>query len=536
MSTLVFTGGPILTMGGQDGPVEAVAVADGKVVGVGPLREVLDAYADADAEVVQLQGRTLVPGFVDPHCHPLMHGQVYSWVDVSPDRVSTIDELVETLARHAAQLPPGAAVRGFGYEPGRLAERRHPDRHDLDRIAGDREVYVMNVSGHGGVVNSRTLSANRILAGTPDPAGGRIGRDADGAPDGRIWDAACDLITGASGVKTGTHAPNFHLSDPDEVLDGQLAAAQETFLAHGVTCVGDTQVTRREMAAWQRARRAGTLRLRVSCYVLSAFLPQVLDLGLATGLGDDRLRIAGVKFYTDGAFGCRTVYLPDGYVGEPDRHGQLYHEPAEFSRMVAETAAAGLQAAIHAQGSYAIGMAIDAVRAAPDSGLRHRVEHCALPTPDQARWMAKLGMWAVFQPSHHTTTGDWVAETVGPDVENYSPAGMYQQCGAGWALSSDAPVAWPNPMEAIAAAVERRTVAGRTLGPQHAVTPAQALRAHTLDAAAVLGLDAVTGSIDVGKHADFAILTANPLTCGPSELAGIKTVATWIGGREVWHA
>lgn len=533
MSSVVFSGGPVLPLDGG-APVEAVAVEHGRVAAAGRLPEVL-AGRD-DVEHVDLCGRTLMPGFVDPHCHPLMHGQVHSWVDISPSRAPAIEAMVRLLSEHAAALPPGVAVRGFGYEPGRLAERRHPTRHDLDRVATDREVYVMNVSGHGGVVNSHTLAACGLDARTVDPAGGRLGREADGTPDGQVWDAACDLITGIGGVKTGTHAPNFHLGDPDDVLDGQLAAAQDTFLSLGVTSVGDTQVTRRELAAWQRALRSGTLKLRVSCYLLSTFLPQVLDLGLMTGLGDDRLRIAGVKFYTDGAFGCRTVFLPEGYVGAPERRGQLYHEPEQFSRMVAEAVASGLQAAIHAQGSYAVGMAIDAVRQAGESGLRHRVEHCALPTRAQAEQMAELRMWAVLQPSHYTTTGDWVAETVGAAAEHYSPTGLFERCGTNWALSSDAPVAWPNPLEAVAGAVDRHTVGGRALGPEHAVTVEQALRAHTIDAAKAIGTDHAVGSITPGKYADFTILEDNPLRCPVGDLAGIKIAATWINGVPAWCA
>ena len=178
----------------------------------------------------------------------------------------------------------------------------------------------------------------------------------------------------------------------------------------------------------------------------------------------------------------------------------------------------------------------NAVRQAGESGLRHRFEHCALPTRAQAEQMAELGMWAVLQPSHYTTTGDWVAETVGAAAEHYSPTGLFERCGTNWALSSDAPVAWPNPLEAVAGAVDRHTVGGRALGPEHAVTVEQALRAHTIDAAKAIGTDHAVGSITPGKYADFTILEDNPLRCPVGDLAGIKIAATWINGVPAWCA
>ncbi|MCC9707057.1 amidohydrolase family protein [Streptomyces sp. MNU76] len=180
-------------------------------------------------------------------------------------------------------------------------------------------------------------------------------------------------------------------------------------------------------------------------------------------------------------------------------------------------------------------MAIDAVERAQDElprpGVRHRVEHCALPEDAQIKRMADLGMWAVFQPQHNWYTGDWVLDTIGESAHRYSPAGLFQAAGAPYVLSSDAPVAWPSPLEAVAAAVHRRTVLGTVLGgTDTALTVMQWLRAHTLAGAAALHRDHETGSLEPGKCADFAVLATDPTTVPPIELPGIAVRQTWIGG------
>ncbi|MBL1076381.1 amidohydrolase [Nocardia sp. 2] len=525
-------------MAGGDAP-EAVAVHGDRIVAVGA-RSDCDRVLGGVDQVVDLDGACLTPGFVDPHCHPLMHGQVCSWVDCSPQRAPDIAAMIKLLRAAAAGQPPDTPVRGFGYEPGRLSEGRHPTCLELDQVADDREVYVMNVSGHGGVVNSYVLQRNSVSADTADPPGGRLGRFPDGSPNGEMWDSACDLITGADGVKLGPHAPNFHLDDDPDTLVDNVLTAQHDFLSHGVTCVADTQVTRRELSTYQRARDSGRLVLRVSGYIISSFLPEMLALGLGGALGDDRLQINGVKVYVDGCFGGCTCYLPEGYAHDPHRHGQLYHTPDELTALIGSIHRAGLQVAIHAQSGAAIGLALDAIAAAvtvygPRRGAPHRIEHVALPAHSHLRRMRELGVWGVLQPADVHLTGDWVRGIVGDQGEGYGPAGWLAGSGVGYALSSDAPVCPPNPMLAVASAAHRTTIGGATLGdPDMRLDVAAGLAAHTRHGAEVLGRQQDVGAIRPGMYADFAVLESDPLHTPLTTLADLAVTQTWIGGRRVW--
>ena len=517
---------------------EALTIQGDRIVWAGTLED-CRAMAGSDREEHDLAGRTLMPGFVDAHCHPLMLGQTQSWLDVGPATAASIAELVALLAEHARRLPPGAPLRGFGYDYRRLAERRHPLAADLDRAATDREIYVMNVSGHGGAMNSFGLAAHGITAQTPTPAGGEIGRNPDGTPNGLLWDAACDLLTGDEGVKIRNHGPNIHLPEPRDVAGRQLDQALQQFRRAGITTVVDAQVSRRETEAYIAARDAGRLDVRVNMMVISAFLEEALQLGLVGRLGDDWLAFSGIKLYADGALGGMTAYFPEGYAAEPDNHGVLYHEPGEFSALMRRAHRAGLQTGTHAQSPAAIGIVLDAVEAAqhdwPRPDMRHAIEHSGLATDDQIARMARAGMVPVSQPQHHLAFGDGVARAVGSEMaQALNPIGHYARAGIPVVLSSDAPVAFPRPLEAVQAAVDRRTLTGMVLGgPDLRIDVLTALRGYTIGGAYRAHQEDRVGSLEPGKLADLVTLDADPMSVPVSELSAIAVQETWLGGRSL---
>ncbi|MGW6174105.1 amidohydrolase [Arthrobacter sp. NPDC055138] len=541
---LLVTAGTIHTLDPSGKGATAMLVAAGRVAAVGTEAECRQAAAALglrEPEVRDLGEATVVPGFIDPHAHPLMYGQMKTWVDCGPDQAGSIPEIVALLSAAAETAPAGQPVRGYGYEHRNLAEGRHPTRQELDQVAADREVYLMNASGHGGVVNSYTLERGGITRDTPNPAGGEFFRDADGELTGELSDAACNILTGLGGVKVGHHGPNFHLADAPEEHLRQLAAAQQDFLTGGVTTVGDAQVSRREFDMYLRLAEADQLKIRYSMYFLSHLLEEGLEIGMTGAFGNAHLSFAGFKFYADGTLGGWTAYFPDGYVGDPCRTGQLYHDPADYAALILKAHAAGLQTATHAQSPTALEMVISAIEAAqaehPDSDARHRIEHCGLPTPEQIRRMADAGIFPVNQPQHYYNWGEGVTAAVGTPGERFNPLGEFINAGVPVTLSSDAPVAEPRPLEAIQAAVTRVTRRGHKLGPDTLkITAAEALEGHTLNGARALGREDDLGSLAVGKRADFAVLSADPLAVAPETIAQIQVLQTWVGGRPAFEA
>jgi len=533
----IVTSGTIRTMESNQ-KIQAFLASSGRVAAVGSVdscQDVAMGLLGKHVEVKDFGSTTVLPGFIDCHAHPLMYGQMMSWIDCSPEKAGSIPEIIDLLKEAAQSLPGSVPIRGYGYEQRNLFEKRHPTRFELDQVSTTREVYLMNASGHGGVVNSLTLEANGISKDTPNPKGGEFFRDENGELTGELSDAACNILTGLTGVKIGHHGPNFHLGDEPEELVRQLQHAQQNFLAGGVTAIGDAQVSKREFSTYLDLADRGLLKFRVGMYFLSHLLDQILELGFNRQFGNSRLSFAGVKLYADGTLGGWTAYFPEGYLGDPCRTGQLYHDPADYQDLVLRAHAAGLQTATHAQSPTAIGMVIDAVEKAqaenPRPDARHRIEHCGLPSKDQMPRLLKAGIRPVNQTQHYYNWGEGVTQAIGTPGERFNPLGEFVKAGIPVSISSDAPVAEPRPLEAIMVAANRLTRRGVRLGSEDLlISVEQALAAHTINGAKSLGRENDLGSIAVGKRADFVVLDKDPLATPIDEISSIGVLQTWIGG------
>ncbi len=518
-----------------EAPVAEALVARGTRLSFVGAEDTARRVAGPDAAIVDLDGACLLPGFVDAHTHPLMLGQCVSWADLTG--VADAGSLLARLRAHAAALPAHAPIRGFGYDQHLFPASRHPTAAQLDEVVAGRPVTIMHASGHGYVANHVALREAGITSDTPTPSGGLIGRDDEGHLDGRVFDAACDLLTGVGGVKIANHGPNFHLSDEPDVLLAELLVAQQMMFAAGITSVGDAQVTDREMRVYLDARARGRWQLRVTMLVLSSHLAALEALGLAGGFGDDTLRIGGVKFYADGSLISGTAYLPCGCGGE---HGHLYHSFEELSGLIERAHRAGFQTATHAQGTTPIGVVLDAIedaqRRTPRPDARHRIEHCGLPTDEQIARMHRLGVWPVPQPTQVWQYGAGIRRELGPTAERMYPSGLYERAGVPVVLSSDVPVTRPDVMRALWAAVTRETIGGGVVGPACRIPIDTALAGYTIRGAEALHRQSAVGSLVAGKLADLVIVEEDPLTVPTGRLADVSVLRTVLGGETVWQA
>jgi len=531
--TTVFHSGRIYTADAAGSWAEAVAVAAGRIVALGSDDQLTVAYPDARS--IDLGGRTMVPGFIDPHNHYLATGEGMASIDLRYPGVGSVEDLVEAVTIAADATAPGSWVRGTGFDHAKYD--RFPTRWDLDEATTDHPVGLMHVSGHYLLVNSAALEIAGVDDDTPDPPGGCLVRDEEGRLTGLCQDAAQGLVQPVA-VDIGSHGTNFHVAAAMDELLAAIERAGTAYLAAGLTTVADAQVSSREMAAYREARRRGSWWVRTVCMPLSHQLDDYATVGLAGPFGDDQLWIGPMKFYMDGSMIGGTAAFVEPYGTEGEFTGLLYHEPEAFRQMVVEAHRQGWQIGVHAQGDRAIGVVLDAFDAAqeahPRPDPRHRIEHCGFPTPEQLQRMARLGVIAVNQPSLLVDSGDEFLARLGERGHWLQPMRAELNAGVRLVLSSDSDVCSYRPLDTIAAAVLRTSLGGRVLGPDQSITVEEAVRAHTIEAANSLFAEERLGSIEVGKHADLTVIDGDLFGVPSERIGDLEIWLTVINGEVVY--
>jgi len=532
MKETLFTNAQILTM--VDSSIHnSMLIRDNKIVAIGN-QETCLSKALKDVEVIYLNNQTLMPGFIDAHCHPLMHGQFKSWIDCSWEKAPTIDEVIKVL-KEKSDSQNLSVIRGKGFHHGNVKENRMLTCHDLDKVSTTKPVVVFHSSGHGAIVNSVALKEYGVDTNTKDPKGGHFGRFEDGSPNGEVWDAAADALTGKYGVKITNNGPNFHVSDDFELLDKCFLDAQEEFLSQGVTSIVDAQVSRREMLSYLRVRDNNNLKFRVHALFISSLLDSLEDIGLGSWLGDEKLSAAGIKIYSDGALTGQTARFFEAYCCSNNDHGFLYHEPNELKTIIERAINLGLQTATHAQGDEGIQLVIDALEEVSKKvnikEKRHRIEHCGAPTKEQIKKISELGLYPVTQPQYVYRYADELNRVLEKRAERLIPLKEFKEANIELVLSSDAPVCPPLPFEAVFAATARKTINNNEIGKDQVISIFDALKAHTIGAAKSVHMENKVGSLQPGFLADFIILDKNPLEVTEHELLELKVKQTWIDGE-----
>jgi predicted amidohydrolase YtcJ len=528
----LYVGGPIVALDAEDRVVEALGVEGERIAFVGP-RAGGEAWARGTARVVDLAGRAIVPGFIDAHGHFPGAGLYAVHVDLNSPPigdVETIDQLVARLRARAAQERAGEWIVGWGYDDTLLAEKRHPTRADLDRASTRHPVLLFHVSGHLVTTNSRGLAELGIDRDSPDPEGGHIRRDpGSGEPDGVLEENAAE-------------AANARVAQPGLVAAWRmLKEASRLYLSAGATTAqnGWAGASHARGLAW--LSRTGLIPLRLVIWPGEPLAERMLAGGFELpGVDPLWVRRGAVKFVADGSIQAYTGYLTQPYFvppgDDPAYRGYPRIARDDLVEKVARFHAAGWQVAVHGNGDASIDDVLDAFEEAqrrhPRRDARHVVIHAQMARDDQLDRMKRLEVIPSFFSLHTYYWGDRHRDRfMGPErAARMSPARSAVDRGLRFTIHCDTPVVPMEPLRLVWAAVNRRSASGALIGPAQRITPLQALRAVSIDAAYQHFEEDQKGSLEIGKLADLVILSRSPLD-DPEHIDEIRVLETIVGGR-----
>lgn len=477
---------------------------------------------------IDMAGKVMVPGMIDGHGHVMGLGAQLVQLDLSDTR--SLDEALARIRDHAAKNP-GQWIIGRGWNQERWGLGRFPTAAELDRAVADRPVWLERVDGHAGWANGRAIALAKLEAGTKDPSGGRIERDAAGRPQGVFVDAAMDLVTKVLPQPT-----------PRE-RNAAFLAAQEKLLSLGVTAAADMGTTVEDWLTYRRMGDLGLLKVRILSYAHGVDTAlTVAGQGPTPWLYGDRLRMGGVKLYADGALGSRGAWLKADYADAAGQRGLPFLSDDKLLNLMTRASMDGFQVALHAIGDRANQQALDAIETLSDTykDRRWRIEHAQIVDPADLPRFGRLGIIASMQPVHQTSDRTMAEARLGPARLGgaYAWRSMLQN-GARLAFGSDFPVESPDPWAGWAAAFTRQDADMQPYGgwhPEQAVTREQGWAGFTIGAAHAGFAEDKIGRLAPGLRADFLILDRDPLLAAPSDLRATKVLETWVGGTRAWIA
>ncbi len=531
---LILRGGTIRPLPGA--PVaSALAIKGGKVLAVGD-ESVLLGLKTSNTRVVDLTGRTLLPGLIDPHCHTILASLIFELLDdVGYAKYATREKLVARLKQEAADTPKGQWIVGSNFD--NLLQGGDFTRTELDAISTDHPIFVWYTNGHDACVNSEALKVAGIPEDVGDlPGGGHFGRRADGKLNGMVYEESAML----------KFAVHFLAK-----ITPELAAKAITDFCRHMASVGNTMLhepgTIRSGWIEPFAKLSNTLACRTSASVMFDDM-KGLTPWRSLGLGPKGATVAnslfslyGVKIVGDGSNQTETGAQTKPYLNSTSK-GSPNFDAAQMKQMVAEVKAFGLPVQIHCNGDYAIDIALDAIEAAYAGSTGYgvnRIEHSTMARPDQILRMKKLNVQPSFLMNHVRFYGAAYRDQIfGPERAAFmDPAGACLKAGLPFTLHTDGPCSPPGALALISTAVTRRCIIDKSVvGPDQAISLDDAIRAVTINAARQLGQGDRLGSLEKGKEADFTILESDPYKVSPDEIAGIKISETWVAGERKFAA
>lgn len=532
----VFTNGTILTVDQDFSVTQAVAIQGNRIVTTGELDAVLAVTGPA-ATVIDLDGKTMLPGFIDPHTHAVTGAMVAGTMHyVGIASFTTAAEVLNHLKQLAVAATPGEWIVARNFDPGLQTGFDGLTFAELDDVSLEHPVFVLNASGHLGYANSKAFEVAGVAADVPNPEGAEFVRDAAGALTGEIKNQEAFMqVLGAF--------PALAEANPAELLLDLLSDWSQ----HGLTTVSELSLGALtgtgDVDIMMAAANSGRLQCRLRAYPFYTVGEEAWDAaGVSQGDGNALARIAGYKLVADGS--------NQGYTGlqrEPYLHdhgsGLAYVSGEDLIKSAVDRASKGWHLSAHGNGDAGIDNVLDAFQAVQDAGIdlevvRPRIEHCSILNDDQILRMKRLGVRASFLIGHVHFWGVFLRDNVFGEekVQLLDRCRSVEDAGIGFSLQSDFMVTDPVPLHMIEMAVTRKTWAEPeyVLAPQERITVESAIRALTSEAAYQLYSDHEIGSLEAGKFADFVILEQDPRTVDVDTIKDIKVLQTWMDGKQVY--
>ena len=529
---IIFKGGTILTMNDKAPRAEAIAIRGNKILAVGKLDDVQSAIGSG-AQVVDLQGRTLMPGLIDPHMH-FVFTAFEDWIDVSPITTPDYATVWSKLQKGVADAKPGEWVRAQQFDASITRDAKIPTIAELDALAPNNPFFMQESNGHIAYANSAAFKAAGITRETPDPSGARFVKDADGSLTGRLEEMAAQQEF--LGVMPSPSAADM-IGRVQRFLDHASSVGCTMLHDCGIGIMAGAQ----DLKILDAVLGEGKAPVRYRGMLVSTIMDEWEKEGIKPGRGNDLFRVDGIKAWADGSNQAQTGYQRENYLGTDER-GALNYSLEQVTEVIRRAHEGGWQVGVHANGDAAIDMVLDAYEAvlgkSSNSDLRHRIEHCSVFHPEQMVRMKDMGLSPSFLIGHVRWWGKAFRDRLlGPErARFYDPCASALAAGLKISLHSDWNVTPIEPLRYVEDAVTRvMNEGGDVFFPEERIPVDAALRAVTIDAAWQCHMEDQIGSLETGKFADFAILEEDP-TAPDVKIGKIKVSETWMDGTKRYAA